>query len=102
MDFLIQPLVGVGGIRFGMTQEQVRHLMDAPYETFMKSSLSKMPTDSYLDDAIHVFYGEAGICEAVEFFEPSHVFLDGVDLLNVPYSEARQCILLRDLELDED
>ncbi len=102
MDFNVEPLIGAGQLRFGMSQDEIRRQMASPYKSFLKSLSSKMPTDSFLEDAVHVFYTDGGNCEAIEFYAPSRVMLKSRNLLGVPYSEVKYLVSELDENLDED
>lgn len=102
MDFEVTPLVGVGKIRFGMTQNEVRVAMGAPHEVFFKSTTSAIPTDAFLRHAVHVFYKPPGICVAVEFYVPSQVVISSKNLLGVSYAEVRQLLINLDPDSSED
>src|SRR6188768_2838145 len=66
-DFEIMPYVGIGKIRFGMTKEEVRATLGVPFESFLKSESSELPTDAFDSLSIHVYYKLPGVCEAIEF-----------------------------------
>jgi len=102
MDFDVTPRSGVGVLRFGMTTDEVRAAMAVPNESFYKSADSAFPTDSFLEDAVHVFYRQPGVCEAVEFYSPSRVYLQRVNLLNEPYENVKRFLGGLDKQLEED
>lgn len=102
MDFDVIPRSGVGVLRFGMTADEVRAAMALPFHSFYKSAGSALPTDSFLEDAIHVFYRQPGVCEAIEFYSPSNVSLQNVKLLNAPYENVKSFLRGLDKQLEED
>lgn len=102
MDFDVTPRRGVGILRFGMTTDEVRTAMALPFESFYKSAGSALPTDSFLEDAVHVFYRPPGVCEAIEFYSPSNVSLQNMRLLNAPYEEVKSLLSGLDKQLEED
>ncbi len=80
---------GVGPLRFGMTMSRVRETMDSPYDSFMKTPMSEIPTDAFDDLGIHVFYKKPGVCEAIEFAKPSDPIFQGQSLIGRPFNEIR-------------
>ena len=67
LDYAIQPLVGVGAIRLGMSPNQVRQVMPLPVRAFRKTPSAKFETDDF--GGLHVYYG--GDVPIVEFIELS-------------------------------
>ena len=65
----IQPLVGVGPVRFGMSPEEVRRVLLEPPQSFRKTPTSRYKTDGFFQNAFQVFYG--GDRPTVEFIELS-------------------------------
>ena len=102
MDFDVKPRSGVGVLRFGMTTDEVRAAIALPFDSFYKSANSALPTDSFLEDAVHVFYRQPGVCEAIEFYSPSKVSLQNVKLLNAPYLKVKSFLGGLDKQLEED
>jgi hypothetical protein len=102
MDFDVKPRSGVGMLRFGMTTDEVRAAIALPFDSFYKSANSALPTDSFLEDAVHVFYRQPGVCEAIEFYSPSNVSLQNVKLLNAPYLKVKSFLGGLDKQLEED
>ena len=102
MDFDVKPRSGVGMLRFGMTMDEVRAAIALPFDSFYKSADSALPTDSFLEDAVHVFYRQPGVCEAIEFYSPSNVSLQKVKLLNEPYNIVKSFLVELDKHLEED
>jgi hypothetical protein len=101
MDYIIYPYEGVGPIRFGMTPEQVHEKLGEPEHTTMKEAESpEFPTDAYNHLGFHVFYGESGRCQAVEFFENGSASptFQGQTLIGRPFGELKSW--LQSLETD--
>jgi hypothetical protein len=73
LDYSVQPFVGVGPVRFGMSPDQVRQAMPEPPESFRKTPTSQHNTDSFYESAFQVFY--EGAEPTVQFIELSR---DGV------------------------
>lgn len=60
------PLVGVGGIRLGMTRDEVRAALNLPFESFQKTVDAPAFTDAFHKSGLQVFYDEAGRAEYIE------------------------------------
>lgn len=89
----IDPLLGVGPIRFGMPIDTVRALVGAHATPFSKSDEGKQ-TDAFDELGLHAFYDRDGCCEAVEFFDWGQIepALNAMSLLSEPYVELEQRI----------
>jgi len=68
-DYTVQPLVGIGPVRFGMSREEARRAMPEPPKPFRKGPTSQYETDAFHQSEFQVFYG--GDQPAVEFIELS-------------------------------
>jgi hypothetical protein len=101
MDFEVFPKMGVGSLKFGMTMDDVRKAMDLPFKSISKTDTG-VPTDSFLENSVHVFYKQPGTCEAIEIFAPLRVLLHGVNLLGEPYDKVKSFLARLDAQLDED
>ena len=98
----IMSYVGAGPIRFGMTAAEVRRVVGTAYSTFKKTAASKMLTDAFHSEGIHVYYKEPGVCEAIEFGKPSRPTFRGTEMLGKPYDEVRAFLTTLDQEVEED
>jgi len=87
MNLQISPYEGVGPIKLGMTQDEVRKAVGTDFKLFMKGSTSAMPTDDFIGTGIHVFYRKPGLCEAVEMFSPASPTFRGYRLIGIPFSQ---------------
>jgi hypothetical protein len=101
MEFEVFPKMGVGSLQFGMTIEEVRKAMDLPFKSISKSDTG-IPTDSFLENSVQVFYKQPGMCEAIEIYAPLRVLMNGVNLLGEPYSKVKSFLSELDSQLDED
>jgi hypothetical protein len=90
-DWTIRAQTSVGPIRFGMTPEQVRTALNAPYTSFKKSPLSTDLTDAFDTLGLHTYYRD-GRCEAVEFFETADVRLGGHRLGDETFNDMVQIL----------
>lgn len=96
----ILSYIGVGDIRFGMTINEVRNTINSEATSFMKSAYSPLPTDSFNEDSIHVFYKQPGVCEAVEFYEPANPTLRGQSFVGRSFRAVRSWIEPQDSEIE--
>jgi hypothetical protein len=90
-DFILQPLVGVGSIRFGMSREEVRRVMAEPARPFRNTPKSRHETDAFFQNAFQIFYG--GDQPTVEFIELSgglavRAFYRELDVFGSPADEV--------------
>jgi hypothetical protein len=88
MEFEFNPYQGVEPIRFGMDRDEVRRVLDSPFESFMKTPDSELPTDDFTELNLHVFYKGDFECCGVEFFSPSSLQFRGHLVVGRPYSEV--------------
>lgn len=89
MNLEINPYVGVGPVRFGMTIQEVRDALAKRPETFRKSPNDAFPTDAFDDLGIHVSYRSPGVCDAVELALAADPTLMGRRLIERPFDELR-------------
>lgn len=101
-DYEIRPNEGVGPINFGMTVDEVRHVLGEPDAVFRKSRLSAFTTDDFRRLGFHVYYSSKGICNAVEFFPPGNPVVYGHAFLGKPFSGVREILLMLDSEAKGD
>jgi rubrerythrin len=90
MRFILSIFEGTDSIKFGMTSEEIQSLVGIKPTLFKKSHLDSYDTEDY-QGMFHVYYEMKDnqiVCCAIEFFKPSKVFLDGVQLLGKPKVEA--------------
>jgi hypothetical protein len=85
---IIDPYVGVGPIRIGMTAEEVTNLLGPPHHTTDKASLVCL---CYFDSAVQVALKDPGVCEAVEVWgPPAQVSLKSELLIGRRFHEIRR------------
>jgi hypothetical protein len=89
MDFQIYPFEVVNDIKFGMTAAQVRALMPARSEPFHRGAAVGHPSDHFQDLGAFAYYDDDGRLEALEFAEPARPIVRRVNLLDLPYADAR-------------
>ena len=101
MEFLIKPYESVGPIKLGMTKEELRSVMpEAPnYDHYFWGPY----TDHFVQMSFFVYYtGEDGVCEAIEFCDPSIAILEGKPINGIPFIEAKNWLENFDAELKEE
>jgi|SRR5580658_8355057 hypothetical protein len=87
MQLEIEPYVGIGPIKFGMTIDEVRNLINQKPKSFLKGPASTIPTDAFNDLGLHVYYKKPRTCNAVELFLPANPIFQGRDLIQRPFNE---------------
>jgi hypothetical protein len=87
MSLEIFPYEGVGSIKLGMSQTEVRNAVGSEFKPFMKTPISEMPTDNFVGKGIHVYYKSPGICKAIELHPPSNPTFRGYRLINLPFGQ---------------
>lgn len=95
----IDPLRGVGPIRFGMPIDAVRVLVGTQATPFSKSGKGQQ-SDAFDELGLHAHYDGDACCEAVEFFDWGRIepALNALGLLSEPYGELERRILEIDAE----
>lgn len=88
MSYEIEPYVGVGTIRLGMTREDIRMLNLAERELAMRRGREK-PGDYFPTLGLFVDYRAPGACEFVEFFGPLSPTFQDQSFLGQPYRLVR-------------
>lgn len=101
MEFLIEPYVGVGTIKLGMNQKDIQEVLNEEPRRFKKFQDDEYETEAY--EYFYVYYKNPGICEAIEFFSPAKVILNGITLLELPYKDIEEYFLKidKDVEIEE-
>jgi hypothetical protein len=104
MTFEIEPLIGVGQVKLGMSQMEVRSLPFGVVRSFKKTTFSVLPSDYFVDVGIVIYYKEPGTVEAIEFSGPSEPTLNGVKLVSSSVELVKEALLSADpkLEIDQD
>ena len=97
MRFDAVPMVGVNGVKFGMSREEVRSLLGTATE-FYKFADDVNPTDDF--KVCHVFYDENDKCEAIEIFYEVEVYVNGSLIFPTDFETAKKVI--EELEEDDD
>jgi hypothetical protein len=98
MEYNIKPYEGVGDIYFGMSSQQIQKVMSVEPRKFFKYSDDEYPTDVY--DTFYGYYKKPGECEAVEFFVPSTITYNGMELFKKPYVELENYFAALDKNIE--
>lgn len=91
MDFIVKSYVGAPPLFFGMTSHQIQDVLSSIPEKFKKHKDDEYDTDAF--KWCHVYYKSPGICEAIEFFPPSIVTFNGVNLFERTFKEIKELFL---------
>jgi hypothetical protein len=103
MDLVINPYIGIGDLKLGMTQSQIRNILNSNFESFTRNQYSEMPEDYFSKLGIFIEYKQPGICDSIQVVKPLNPIWRGKQLLNTPCSELSQWFLEIDpnRELDD-
>ncbi len=89
MKFTINPFVGAGPIKFGMTRDDVRFKLDSKFESFKRTPSSALPCDSFGILSLFVYYKLPGNVEAIEFSETADISFKSKSLLSLNFHELK-------------
>jgi hypothetical protein len=89
----IVPLVGAGAIQLGMARAAVHAALGQPVSSFLKSSTSRYPTDTWFSSGFQVFY--TGNEPTVEYIELSAGCGFEATCLNQPIFSTRAKTLVQ-------
>lgn len=101
MTYEIEPYVGVGPIRLGMSREEVHRLILEDREPAMHRGSDK-PGDFFPTLGLFVDYRAPGVCEFVEFAGPLSPTFQEQTFLGQPYRLARAWFEAHDPECETD
>ena len=102
MTLPISTYEGVGPLKLGMSQDEVRKILGTEFETFTNLTVSEMPTDNFVSKGIHVYYKLPGLCEAIEMFPPANPTFGEYGLMDMPFSKLLTYFLQEDLSVEID
>lgn len=100
MEFLIQPYIGVGGIKFGMKNLEIKSKMGTMPINVQYTEKKEIKKETYQE--CFVYFKPGNICEAIEFHEPAKVIFMGRELLHQPYQNIKEFMLKYDENLNFD
>lgn len=89
MRFDLEPLRSVGPISFGMARDDVRRVLAAPFESFMKTPQAVQTADDFAGLNIHVYYDSELRCNGVELWPGADFRVDGSEVLRRPWGEVK-------------
>jgi hypothetical protein len=90
MDFLIVPLEGAGGIKFGMSPESARSQFSGHPRTFKRTSQDEVPCDYFENEGVFLYYDRNNELEAIEFVSPARPYLEGFSPLGKDFEVAKR------------
>lgn len=97
----IEPYVGVGPIRLGMSREEIHTLgFDEPEP--MADRGEEAPGDYFPTLGLYVDYRTPGVCEFVEFAGPLSPLFQQQTFLGFPYRLAKAWFEAHDPDLETD
>jgi hypothetical protein len=102
MDLVINPYIGIGDLKLGMTQAQIRNTLNSEFRSFVRNKYSEMPEDHFPVLGIFIEYKQPGICTSIQVFEPLNPIWRGKQLLSTIFSELSQWFLEIDPERELD
>jgi hypothetical protein len=90
MDLVINPYIGIGDLKLGMTQSQIRDTLKSNFESFTRNDYSEMPEDYFPEFGIYIQYKQPGLCDSILVVKPVNPIWRGKQLLNIGFSELAQ------------
>jgi hypothetical protein len=102
MNYRIVPLQGVDELKFGNSVDDVRSRLGSEFKSFKRSQDMAIPCDCFKKLGVIIYYKSTGELEALEFTPVANPIFDGVELLKIPFAEARALLRARDPALEED
>lgn len=79
--------VGVGSLRFGMNQDEVRERLGTAGKVRPPQGSLGTVREHFPDHSLFVDYDRTGKCAGIEFYPEARVVLDGRDLMAMTYRE---------------
>lgn len=81
-----------------MTSQQIENILRIKPRKFKKFEDDEFETDAF--DMCYVYYKDPGVCEAIEFFKPAIVTLNGTNLIGESYKDVKNLFLMLDEETE--
>jgi hypothetical protein len=91
MKFEVEPTIGIGPVKLGADRASVATAMKLKPQSFMKTPMSKHPTDAFYDTGFQVFYeGDEPQVESIELSRECgfEIALSGINVFALPAEEA--------------
>jgi hypothetical protein len=82
MKLDIQPYIGVGIIKLGMSRNNIIANITSSSSEFYKTAETHNHADSFDSLGIHVYYDDQKCCEAIEIFPPAQPTFNELDLFS--------------------
>jgi len=103
ITFSVEPLVGVGPVRIGMSRQETRDALDAPVVSFKKGPSSESLVDAFLENAFQVFYDKDDRVEFIELSRngPFTALYHGISVFDTTADELLEAVS-RDTDSDKD
>ena len=98
-ELIVEPLMNVGDVYFGMSREDVRKILGG-YTEFKKNKYSENTTDDF--KFCHVFYDKENKCEAIEIFQEVKVKIGDIEIFPGDLKEAVNYLRNIDEKLEID
>ena len=99
MKWDIVSYVGVGPLRFGASRDQIRLVLQQPWDAFKRTPSDITETDGFFQSSLFVYYDPDYRCEAIELSAPFDPSFDGFSLIGKPFSEILDWTKTRDSEV---
>lgn len=102
MVFEIDPFVGAGPIKLGMTPVQARNCLGGDFTSFKRTPAADYPCDHFRDFGVFINYREPYVVAAIEFGSPAEPIFEGKNLLKISYKELAAIISINDKNCEFD
>jgi hypothetical protein len=80
----------------------VRTLLNSSFQSFKRSKEDPYPCDYFGELGVFAYYNRNGLLKALEFAMPAEPLLDGIRLLGMGFSAARDILKSIDPNVEED
>jgi hypothetical protein len=103
MNFVINPYIGIGEIKLGMTRSEVRSTLKSRFESCQRTGDLDIPEDFFPELGIFVEYNQSDVCASIQVVTPLDPIWRGKKLLQMPFIELAEWFISidPDIELDE-
>ena len=94
ITFSVEPLVGIGPVRLGMSRQETRNALDVPVLSFKKGPSSAPPVDAFLENTFQVFYDKDNRVEFIELSRggPFTVLFQGISVFETTADELLEAV----------
>lgn len=91
----INPHIGVGPVRLGMSCSEARSMIAVPFRSFKKSSTDVSLTDAYFNNCFQLFFDEADVVNYIELSNPIKALYKGI-----PVFDSKAEVIIAAISLD--